>query len=461
MSQVPPLFLQRVRRLLQDEAFAAFLEALGEPPVVGLRVNLLKTTPEAFRRLVDWPLEPVPWCPEGFRLLGQDVRPGKHPYHAAGLYYIQEPSAMAPAALLDPQPGEWVLDLAAAPGGKTTQLAARMGNQGLLVANDVQPRRLRELTHNLDRWGATHVVVTQALPGRLARSLGPRFHRVLVDAPCSGEGMFRKDPKARRTWSPNLVQRCAGMQLGMLKAAAHLVRPGGWLLYSTCTFAVEENEGVLARFLEAHPEFELQPVPRLPGFAPGLPEALDPPGPPSLRHAVRLWPHRVAGEGHFVALLRRREGPEPEPLPPWKPQVPHEARRLFRTFVQEHLTEMPVDEARLHLVGSQLYALPEGMPRISGLAVHRWGWWLGTVKKGRFEPSHALALALQPHQVRQVLRLELEDPRLATFFAGGHWPDAGPKGWVLVTVGEFPLGWARRGGGYLKSRAPRWLRRWE
>lgn len=459
---LPPRFVQRMQAFLELQEFAAFTAALQSRPVTGIRVNTLKISPEEFLRRTGWPLEPVPWCPEGFRLLDDTLRPGKHPYHAAGLYYIQDPSAMAPAALLNPQPGEWVLDLAAAPGGKTTHLAARMGNQGLLVANDVQPRRLRELTHNLDRWGATHVVVTQALPGRLARFFGPIFHRVLVDAPCSGEGMFRKDPKARSAWSPSLVQRCAQMQRGILKAAAHLVRPGGFLLYSTCTFAPEENEGVIARFLEKHPDFDVVAVPQAPGFAPGRPDWLHPPGPETLRYAVRLWPHRVAGEGHFIVLLRRRSGPEPSLPPPGRrKKVPAEALRLYRAFVRETLTEEPVSEEHLALFGNHLYALPPEVPNFKGLPVVRWGWWLGTVKKGRFEPSHALALSLKPEQARHTLSLTLEHPDLRTFFAGGTWVSSGPEGWVLILVENFPVGWAKRVKGRLKSRAPRWLRRWE
>ncbi len=459
---LPAPFLHRMQAFLEAEEFAAFQAALRGRPVTGLRVNTLKISPEDLQRRTGWRMEPVPWCPEGFVLQEEGVRPGKHPYHAAGLYYLQDPSAMAPAALLDPQPGEWVLDLAAAPGGKTTHLAARMGNRGLLVANDVQPRRLRELTHNLDRWGATHVVVTQAMPGRLARFFGPVFHRVLVDAPCSGEGMFRKDPKARGTWSPKLVQRCAQMQRGILKAAAHLVRVGGWLLYSTCTFAPEENEGVLARFLEAHPDFEVHPLPRHPGFAPGRPDWLQPPGPETLRSAVRLWPHRVAGEGHFLALLHRRRGPEPPLLPvPRRERLPHDALRLYRAFVAETLHEHPVPEERLALFGVHLYAVPEDAPSFKGLPVQRWGWWLGTVKKGRFEPAHSLALALRQDAFRHVLSYPRDHPHLRTFFAGGTWEAPGPDGWVVVAVEEFPLGWARRSGGRVKSRAPRWLRRWE
>lgn len=456
---LPDLFVHRVLAWLPREEGEALLAALRGPAYTGLRVNTLKIAVDAFRTRVPWPLEPVPWCSEGF-ILKDEVRPGKHPYHAAGLFYIQEPSAMAPAAFLDPQPGEWVLDLAAAPGGKTTHLAARMQNRGLLLANDVQPQRVRELTHNLDRWGATNVVVTQALPGRLARTLGPVFDRVLVDAPCSGEGMFRKDPEARHMWSPGLVERCARIQSGILKAAAHLVRPGGFLLYSTCTFSPEENEGVLARFLEEHPNFTVHPLPRLPGLDRGHPEWLRPPGPDALKHAVRFWPHRVPGEGHFVALLRRTDGPEVRVRPAAVKPAPPRVVALYRAFVGETLHCDPAEGRRLALYGAHLYALPEALPDLQGIPVVRWGWWLGTVKKHRFEPAHALALALRGEDAQQALHLDPEDPRLRRFFAGESWDEPGPEGWVLVTVEGFPVGWAWRRQGILKPRPPGWLRRW-
>ncbi len=457
---LPQAFVHRMQALLPPEEAQAFLRALRGRPYVGLRVNTLKIAVEDFLRLAPWPLTPVPWCPEGFVLEDPAARPGTHPYHAAGLFYIQDPTAMAPAALLDPQPGEWVLDLAAAPGGKTTHLAARMQDRGLLVANDVQPRRLRELNHNLDRWAATQVLVTQALPGRLARAWGAIFHRVLVDAPCSGEGMFRKDPQARRTWSPNLVARCARMQTGILKAAARLVRPGGFLLYSTCTFAVEENEGVLARFLEEHPDFTLVPLPEHPGFDHGHPEWLRPSGPEALRHAVRLWPHRVPGEGHFLALLRREPGVVEAPSPGRLPEAPARARRLYQAFVEATLTRDPAAGRRLYLQGNRLYALPQDLPPTTGISIARWGLPLGQVKKDRFEPEHALALTLRRGDAQRVLDFPPEDPRLRRFFAGEGWPDPGPEGWVLITVQGYGLGWARRVQGRIKPRIPAWLHRW-
>ena len=455
---LPPLFLDRMSRLLEAEEYAAFREALQGRPHVGLRVNTLKWEVAEARERLPFALEPVPWCPAGFRVT-DGSRPGKHPYHAAGLYYLQEPSAMAPAEILSPRPGERVLDLAAAPGGKTTHLAALMQGEGLLVANDVQPKRVHEMTNNLDRWGAPHVAVLVAQPRRLAERLGAFFDRVLVDAPCSGEGMFRKDFSARRTWTPNHVARCARIQAGILHHAARLVRPGGWLLYSTCTFAPEEDEGTIGRFLEAHPDYEVVTIPAAHGFARARPEWAA--APAEVAGAVRLWPHKVPGEGHFLALLRRREDALAEPSPPpLRPRPPRgEAAADYRTFVEETLRRPPAPYRRLAVFGNRLYALPDGLPDLKGVKVERFGWWLGSFKTGRFEPAHALAMALKPDDVQQVVDFPADAPEARAYLHRQPLPSPGPDGWVLVTVDGFPLGWARRVQGVLKSRAPRWLGR--
>jgi len=458
--ELPALFLDRMARLLGDE-YLAFREALAGHPHVGLRANTLKIAPQELAARLPFRLEPVPWCPAGFRLVA-GRRPGAHPYHAAGLYYIQEPAAMAPAEILAPRPGERVIDLAAAPGGKTTHLAALMGGEGLLVANDVQPHRAREMTNNLDRWGATHIVVLSEKPQRLADRWGAFFDRVLLDAPCSGEGMFRKDPAARSTWTPRHVQRCAALQEKILRHAARLVRPGGYLLYSTCTFNPEENEGAVARFLAAHPDFDVVPVPPRQGFAPGRPDWLTPPGPESLRHAVRLWPHKAPAEGHFMVLLRRGEDAQPPPSRVHPLRTGHltsEQRQLYRRFVEESLTASPAPALRLAAFGHRLYAVPEGLPNPAGLQVVRFGWWLGTFKKGRFEPSPALAPALRPADAQRVADFPPDHPALADFLGGRPTPYDGPPGWTLVCVDGFPLGWGKVTQGVLKSKAPRWLRR--
>lgn len=298
-----------------------FLKALTQGErAYGLRVNTLKLAPEALKGIAPWPLEPIPWCPEGF-YYPAEARPGPHPFFYAGLYYIQEPSAQAVGVLLDPRPGERVLDLAAAPGGKTTHLAARMGGKGLLLAAEVDGKRVRGLLENLERWGAG-VAVLQAPPRALAEAFGAYFHRVLLDAPCSGEGMFRKDKEAIRHWGPSAPKRASEVQKALLAQAARLLGPYGVLVYSTCTFAPEENEGVVAAFLKAHPEFRLEEARFHPLFAPGVPDWGD--GNPDLAKTARLWPHRLRGEGHFLARFRREGGafstPRLERPPPFPPR---------------------------------------------------------------------------------------------------------------------------------------------
>ena len=297
--------------LLGDE-FGAFLASYELPPVAGLRANTLKVTPQALVDLLPFRLSPVPWSAEAFVVAGAgEARPGKHPYHAAGLYYLQDPSALAPVEILDPQPGEAVLDLSAAPGGKATHIAARLQGAGLLVANEVVHKRSWELAGNLERWGVTNAAITAETPERLAGRFADFFDAVLVDAPCSGEGMFRKSQAARQAWSPALVAGCALRQDGILEQAAALVRPGGRLVYSTCTFAPEEDEGAVARFLVRHPEFALAEPQARPGFSPGRPDWLPPDlRRPELARCVRIWPQHGMGDGHFAALLvKQASGP--------------------------------------------------------------------------------------------------------------------------------------------------------
>ena len=459
---IPPAFLARMERWLGDE-YPAFLASYDQPATSGLRANTLKIAPEALRERLPFALEPLAWPPAAFRVSDEE-QPGRHPYHAAGLYYLQDPSAMSVAALLAPQPGERVLDLAAAPGGKATHLASLLANQGLLVANEIHPRRVWDLAENLERWGARNAAITAETPERLAERFPDFFDRVLLDAPCSGEGMFRKSDAARREWAAELVLGCANRQTGILDAAARMLRPGGLLAYSTCTFAAEEDEGTVARFLETHADFEPVEPARQAGFAPGRPEWLgNEKGGEAARdglgRAVRLWPHTGPGEGHFIALLRRCEREAHEDLPGWRlPKLPVEATRFYETFCREHLQRAPATE-RLALAGSYLYQVPAGLPDLGGLRFIHPGWWLGTLKKGRFEPSQGLAMGLSPADVRRVANLDSAAPQVLTYLRGESLPNAGADGWVLVTVDGFPLGWGKRVQGTLKSHYPRGLRR--
>ncbi len=445
-----------MHRLLGDEA-RPYLQALLGPAQSGLRVNTLKLPAQAFKRISPFRLEPLPWSPAGF-LIDEEQRPGLHPYHAAGLYYLQEPSAQAVAEILAPQPGERVLDLAAAPGGKSTQIAARMQNQGLLVANDPHTKRVWDLMKNLERWGTRNAIIVNETPERLAAHFGAYFDRVLVDAPCSGEGMFRKGPQARREWSRELVQGCALRQENILNAAAALVRPGGWLAYSTCTFNPIENESIIARFLQEHPGFDIQEPARAPGFSPGRPDWVTTAwqGKESLARTVRIWPHQAPGEGHFIALLRRTGGEQPVPLANW-PESPILASlgRHWEDFSHENLS-LDLDPRRLRVIKSYLYYLPTALPDLRGLRSIRPGWWLGSFKKNRFEPAHAFAMGLRQEQVPQAI--DLDSRAAGGYLRREPLSQAGPQGWVLVTVDGYPLGWGKRVNNTVKNHYPKGLR---
>ena len=465
---IPALFLERMSRFLGEE-YTGFAEALTRLPVQGLRVNTLKLTVPEFQPISPFPLgDPVGWCDSAFILPDSEFSFGKHPYHSAGLYYLQDPSAMVPAELLNPQPGERVLDLAAAPGGKTTHIAALMQGRGLLVANEIKDKRLGHLAVNVERWGAGNVVVTNETPERLCDHFGPFFDRVLVDAPCSGEGMFRKDKSARLDWSPEMVAGCAIRQRNILRVAAKLVRPGGYLLYSTCTFAPEEDEGAISELVNGQadgnglPEFEVVKLPLSRGFMHGQPEWLGSNTKAiGLEGAVRLFPHRVTGEGHFACLLRRRgekTGVESRNENDRMMGLNRAQVGLWQAFAQAVLT-IVLPQDRLRVRGERLYLVPEGMPACGNLRVAHPGVWLGTFKKERFEPAHPLALFLRPGQAQNVLDLPSEGGTgrspVNQYMRGETISSVGPAGWTLVTVDGWPLGWGKRVQGVVKNHYPR------
>ena len=444
-----------MQKLLGDEAEALFA-ALGEDPRAGLRLNTLKLeTPPP----LPFTLNPISWCHTGF-VIPSNHSAGKHPYHAAGLYYLQEPSAMAVAEALAPKQGKLILDLAAAPGGKTTHLVSLADDKSIVVANDVSRGRTKSLLENLERWGATKAMVTSEEVSRLAKTWGPIFDRVLLDAPCSGEGMFRKSEDALKMWSKGNVLGCAKRQSKLLDEAAQLVKEGGYLAYSTCTFAPEEDEIVIAEFLENHPNFSLEPL-DLPELSSGrpdwLPETL---ATPDLIKTARAWPHKLEGEGHFVALFRKNDGETKRFKPARFRPVPHNVAKLWRNF-QKEVLQGALETLNLTLFGNKLFSVPEGVPDIKGLNVLRTGLWLATVHKNRLEPSHSLALALSKERASKITHLNLEpdDERLALYLQGHVLEEAGESGWVLVTVSGYPLGWGKRSGRTVKNAYPKGLRR--
>ncbi len=433
---LPEGFLNRMKYQLGEE-YPAFLESLERPRAVAMRFNPLKGTVPS----LPFAEQPVPWEPMGY-YYDPDARPGLHPYHEAGVYYLQEASAMAPVALLDPQPGERICDLCAAPGGKSTQIAGRMGGEGLLLCNEWNPKRAKILSRNVERLGIANALVTNEHPQRLADRFVGFFDRVLIDAPCSGEGMFRKEEAAVTDWSPETVQMCARRQVEILHSGAELVRPGGRLVYSTCTFAPEENEQAVEVFLHQHPEFTPEAI-QTPWFTPG----------PNGSH--RLWPHKLLGEGHFAAVLRKKEQHETSQEGTDRSGLTGEKLpKEWVEFAQNLGITLP--SGRAVLFGQSLYWVPEQMPNIGGIRVLRPGLELGEVKKNRFEPAHALALWLKTAKTVQNLSVDSEE--IKAYLHGETIPSR-CMGWCLVTVDGFSLGWGKGDGNVLKNHYPKGLRR--
>lgn len=460
MIELPSEFLKQMQELLGEE-FPEFLQTYELPPTRSLRVNTLKITPDALKERVSFQLKPVPWCQPSFYYNHQQDRPGKHVYHAAGLYYIQDASAMAPVEALDPKPGETILDLCAAPGGKTTQIAAKMQGQGLLIANEIDRKRINALIENVERCGVTNAVVLNETPEKLRPRFTHFFDRILVDAPCSGEGMFRKDPEVVERWSPRLIEKCAELQLDILSAASDMLKPGGRLVYSTCTFNPKENEEVLARFLSSHPDFEIIPIPQAKHYKAGRSEWVQD-GPTSLHQTARLWPHHLRGEGHFVAVLQKSDdAPETKHRSGKLPTVPSDALKLWKQFTKEtfHDEEPLINQSSIYTIfGEHLYQVPRELPSLKGLKVERPGRYLAQIKKRHVLPSHALALSLTPHQVKNVQPFLQHDPELIAYLQGETLYTGTQKGWTLVTVDGFSLGWGKSSGDYLKNHYPKWLR---
>ena len=462
--QFPPLFKERMTKWLKEEA-EPFFESLTSSRHYGLRINTLKWSITEALNTLPFQLEPVPWAEEGFYYRKED-RPAKHPYYHAGLYYIQEPSAMAPGGLLPVEPGDKVLDLCAAPGGKATQVAARMKGKGVLVANDVNAERLKALVKNLELFGVKNAVVTNETPERLAQIFPSYFDKILIDAPCSGEGMFRKNPEMMKSWDIYDVRQCAAMQENILEQAAKMVKEGGMLLYSTCTFAPEENEWQVARFLKRHPEFELADLSKCAGVSSGrfewVEESLPPELVAQLKRTARIWPHLHKGEGHFVALLIKTKGDVFDP--PSKPEkrIPENLLADFRQFEREMFT-LPIEEmgeGSLVLFKNHLSLKPPGLPDLKGLKVVRSGWYLGELKKNRFKPSQALAMGVAFHQVKKAVSFGADEELTLRYLKGETLSFQGEKGWKLVCVDRFPLGWAKQVDRLLKNEYPpgwRWL----
>lgn len=468
-AALPGAFVERMQRLLGGE-YEAFAASYGQVRQYGLRRNLLKGTEEEFIRVMPFPLEKISWAREGF-YYDAAAQPGRHVLHEAGAYYIQEPSAMAAVEALAPKPGERILDLCAAPGGKSTQIAGRMQGQGLLVSNEVIGERARILSQNVERMGVAGCVVCSEKPERIAALFPSFFDRVLVDAPCSGEGMFRKEEAVREEWSPEAVQMCAERQALILESAAQTVKPGGVLVYSTCTFSPEENEGTVSAFLRAHEEYTIEETALEDSFSPGRADWIPQPA-AGLAHTLRLWPHLLRGEGHYIARLRKR-GQRVETLPvsdagkaaagkgQWQVTGEKKLCKLIEDFLRE---ELGISEAwlarhpgRLLRFGDQIYLVPEEMISLTGIKVIRPGLQLVTEKKNRFEPAHALALTLLPGDSDRVYGLPEQEA--GAYLRGESIACGEEKGWMALSYEGYGLGFGKASGGQMKNHYPKGLRK--
>ncbi|MCM3131729.1 RsmB/NOP family class I SAM-dependent RNA methyltransferase [Paenibacillus polysaccharolyticus] len=553
--QLPLDFAERMQRLLGAE-FESFIQSYEQSPHAGLRVNTLKISMEQFKEMAPFDLRPIPWCETGF-YVPHGVKPGLHPYYHAGLYYIQEPSAMAPVEQLNVQPGDRVLDLCAAPGGKSTQIAAKLQGKGVLVTNDIHAERTKALAKNVELYGVRNAVVLNESPERIADAFPHYFDKVLIDAPCSGEGMFRKDEDMVKSWEHHSVEKCVLMQRDILETAARLLAPGGTIVYSTCTFAPEENEAMIAEFLNMNRDFSVVHIAETAGFASGRPdwvremlpeqaaeteEVLD-----QTRGTARLWPHLLEGEGHYVAVIKhsdesnlevaqelheKKHGagqrvPESgllhEPsedrsflrsasLPMTK--ADRKKERLLRVesresndksirggkptakpgkkgkeaggrksergqgrgadsssvdplavytqFVHENL-ELPL-EGETVCYGERVYQSAVGAARLEGLKVIRPGWFMGTVKNGRFVPSHPLACALRASEAHRSVHLATDNGEAVRYLKGetlnveqgrlNLLEGTAPKGYVLVCLDGYAAGWGKWLDGVLKNEYP-------
>lgn len=454
--ELPIEFCEEMKGVLGEEEYQAYLQSMGEKRRFGLRVNTAKISVEDFLRISPFSLSPIPYVDNGFFYDGEQVQPAKHPYYYAGLYYLQDPSAMTPASRLPIEEGDRVLDLCAAPGGKTTELAARLKGTGLLVANDISAKRARALLKNVELFGVENSFITAEYAQKLGKYLEGFFDKILIDAPCSGEGMFRKDPSMMKAWEPGSPAMYAGMQEDILRHALPMLKPGGMLLYSTCTFSPLEDEGTVEKILAMDPNMELVEMKDYEGFVHGKPELIGSED-ESIRRCVRMFPHRLEGEGHFLALFQKKEeeGMNRDVSMQTPKGLRGEERDLWENFGEKMKRQW--DSKRMECNNGMVYYMPKEFPKMRGVHFLRSGLFVGEIKKNRFEPSQSLAMALTNKDFSNCLMLNVEDERVIRYLKGEtivltEEEQKQPDDWHLVCVDGFPLGWGKKTGQSLKNK---------
>lgn len=448
---LPQAFEERMKNMLQSE-FLEYLESFNQSRWNGLRVNRLKMEADTFYEKAPFSLDPVSWCENGF-YYKREENLSRHPFYHAGLYYIQEPSAMSTASFLPVYPGDKVLDLCAAPGGKSTELGGKLMGEGLLVSNDISISRTKALLHNIEMAGISNVLVLSEEPSKLVPRFRGFFDKILVDAPCSGEGMFRKDPAMIREWSEEKVALYSKIQKEIIVEAANMLKPGGKLIYSTCTFAPDENEKTVEHLLRECKDMSLVELPMFEGFDTGHPEWGDTKS-EELKKCRRLWPHRVKGEGHFVALFEKRDDSSSYPTRRYTYQTSKPTVELEQFLSEAGLS---LDKKRIEIHGERVFYMPKDLPDIKGLRIVRAGLFLGYVKKKRFEPSQALAMTLRDGEFKNRVNLSLSDENVIRYLKGETIQVEGRNGYALVCVEGLPLGFGKLNKGILKNKYnPSW-----
>lgn len=455
MVTLPGKYCENIKRLLGEEGFQQYMDSFREEPCQALRVNTAKTSLEEWKKICPFNTEEIPWCQNGFIINGSakaDI--SKHPYYFAGMYYIQEPSAMVPASVLQIESGDKVLDLCAAPGGKAVEIAAKLNGSGFLVANDISASRAAALAKNLQMAGALNTVVTAETPERLSLHFKEYFDKILLDVPCSGEGMFRRKPDMVKDWLDKGPSYYAALQENILKEAYIMLKPGGSLVYSTCTFSIEEDEGMVQWFIDTYKDMEICKVPHKDGFSYGRPDLLEH-GCEELKRCIRIFPHIAKGEGHFAALLHKKENSAVENkraesvLKKNNKTDKNEWQNEIKEFVPEEYLKncCPVKNK------DTIYLVPKETARIKNLRYIQNGLIAGSFKK-RFEPSCQLALSKLSDTYKNRLLFKPGDIDVIKYLKGETINiDRDYKGWVLVTVDGFPLGWGKADGcGRLKNK---------
>ena len=467
IKTLPLPFLERMKEMLGND-YDTFLQSYENPRTYGLRINTAKLSCQDFEKLSPFEIRPIPWISNGY-FYDEESRPARCAYYQAGLYYLQEPSAMTPASRLPIEPGDFVLDLCAAPGGKATALGAALNDTGFLLANDISTSRARALLRNLELFGIKNMLVTDEKPARLAQRFPAFFNKILLDAPCSGEGMFRKEEALARDWTPEKSAELSDIQKDLILKAADMLRPGGMMLYSTCTFSPCEDEEVVAYLLQERPDMELMEMPGYEGFSEGRPEFASAPlsqgsfAPSSLRKCVRIFPHKMDGEGHFLALFHKKG----DSLPPFFRPAGKGPDKNTRKWLEEFFAEIG-----LHTLGGQefdwnrvevrkdkvYYQLPFPLD-LRGISFLRNGLYLGDLKKNRFEPSQPLALALHKEDIEATISLSVSDERITRYLKGETLniePEeaARKKGWHLLCADGYPIGFGKLVNGILKNKYP-------